>query len=67
MGILVNVVLLRILVAVENQEDISEEASMRLNDLCKMLHELENLFMEDTQVMPSAITAITSAPDVLKT
>lgn len=47
MGILVNAVLLRVLVEIENQEDISEESSLRLNDLCKMLHELESLFVED--------------------
>lgn len=35
---------------IENQEDISEESSHRLNDLCKMLHELESLFMDDEEV-----------------
>ena len=28
----------------EDQTDISEEESIRLNRLCKMLHELESLF-----------------------
>lgn len=50
LGILVNAVLLRVLVEIENQEDISEEASHRLNDLCKMLHELEGLFMDGEEV-----------------
>lgn len=50
LGILVNAVLLRVLVEIENQEDISEEASHRLNDLCKMMHELEGLFMEGEEV-----------------
>lgn len=50
LGILVNAVLLRVLVEIENQEDISEEASHRLNDLCKMLHDLEELFMEGEEV-----------------
>lgn len=44
LGILVNAVLFRVLVEIENQEDISEEASHRLNDLCKMLHTVEDLF-----------------------
>lgn len=47
LGILVNAVLLRVLVEIENQEDISEEASHRLNDLCKMLHEVEGLFVDE--------------------
>lgn len=50
MGILVNALLLRVLVDIENQEDISEEASLRLNELCKMLHELERLFTEGDEV-----------------
>lgn len=47
---LVNAVLLRMLVDIENQEDISEEASHRLMDLCKMLHDVENLFLDDEEV-----------------
>jgi hypothetical protein len=50
MGVLVNAVLLRILVDIENQEDISEEASHRLMDLCNMLHDVENLFMDEDEV-----------------
>lgn len=43
-GGLVNEVLLRVLDEIEAQADISEEESIRLNKLCKMLHELESLF-----------------------
>ena len=50
LGILVNAVLLRVLVDIENREDISEEASHRLNELCQMLHDVEKLFMEDEEV-----------------
>lgn len=39
-----NEVLLRVLDEIEDQTDISEEESIRLNRLCKMLHELESLF-----------------------
>lgn len=53
LGILVNAVLLRVLVEIENQEDISEESSHRLNDLCKMLHELESLFQDGEEVSAS--------------
>ncbi|GAA5901340.1 hypothetical protein JCM5296_006764 [Sporobolomyces johnsonii] len=44
LGGLVNEVLLRVLDEIEDQTDISEEESIRLNKLCKMLHELESLF-----------------------
>ncbi|GAA5977789.1 hypothetical protein JCM11641_006073 [Rhodosporidiobolus odoratus] len=44
LGGLVNEVLLRVLDEIEDQTDISEEESIRLNALCKMLHELESLF-----------------------
>ncbi|GAA5824155.1 hypothetical protein JCM11251_001543 [Rhodosporidiobolus azoricus] len=44
LGGLINEVLLRILDEIEDQADISEEESIRLNALCKMLHELESLF-----------------------
>ncbi|GAA5945607.1 hypothetical protein JCM1841_003914, partial [Sporobolomyces salmonicolor] len=44
LGGLVNEVLLRVLDEIEDQTDISEEESIRLNKLCKMLHELEGLF-----------------------
>ncbi|GAA6011922.1 hypothetical protein JCM10207_003430 [Rhodosporidiobolus poonsookiae] len=44
LGGLVNEVLLRVLDEIEDQADISEEESIRLNKLCKMLHELETLF-----------------------
>jgi hypothetical protein len=50
LGILVNGVLLRVLVDIENQEDISEEASHRLNELCQMLHDAEKLFMDGEEV-----------------
>lgn len=56
MGILVNAVLLRVLVEIENQEDISEESSLRLNDLCKMLHELESLFVEESATLDDVST-----------
>ena len=56
MGILVNAVLLRVLVEIENQEDISEESSLRLNDLCKMLHELESLFVEESVTPGNVLT-----------
>merc|ERR1711939_1136469 len=45
LGVLTNAVLFRVLIEIENQEDISEESSLRLNDLCKILHELEGLFV----------------------
>ncbi|BGP48144.1 ribosome bioproteinsis protein ytm1 [Rhodotorula kratochvilovae] len=44
LGGLINEVLLRVLDEIEEQTDISEEESIRLNKLCKMLHELESLF-----------------------
>lgn len=44
LGGLVNEVLLRVLDEIEEQTDISEEESIRLNRLSKMLHELEGLF-----------------------
>lgn len=44
-GELVNHVLYIILLDIEDQEDISEEASRRLGELCTMLHELEDLFI----------------------
>lgn len=46
-GILVNAVLARVLGEIEDQADISEEESTRLNSLCKILHGLENLFMTE--------------------
>ena len=64
MGILVNTVLLRILLCIENQEDISEGASLRLNDLCKMLHDLENLFMDGEEVRNPKQCMMTAA-DIL--
>ncbi|GAA6056789.1 hypothetical protein JCM3770_002800, partial [Rhodotorula araucariae] len=44
LGGLINEVLLRVLDEIEEQTDISEAESIRLNKLCKMLHELESLF-----------------------
>ncbi|GAA5851143.1 hypothetical protein JCM8547_004143 [Rhodosporidiobolus lusitaniae] len=44
LGGLINEVLLRVLDEIETQTDISEDESIRLNQLCKMLHELESLF-----------------------
>ncbi|GAA6016544.1 hypothetical protein JCM11491_002356 [Sporobolomyces phaffii] len=44
LGGLVNEVLLRVLDEIEDQTDISEDESIRLNRLCKMLHALESLF-----------------------
>ncbi|KAK4698605.1 hypothetical protein P7C70_g7668, partial [Phenoliferia sp. Uapishka_3] len=44
LGGLVNDVLLRVLNEIEDQVDISEEESIRLNRLCKVLHGLEKLF-----------------------
>ncbi|BGP32042.1 ribosome bioproteinsis protein ytm1 [Rhodotorula toruloides] len=44
LGGLVNELLLRVLDEIEDQTDISEAESVRLNKLCKMLHELESLF-----------------------
>lgn len=44
LGTLVNEVLQRILDEIMDQLDISEEESIRLNKLCKALHDLENLF-----------------------
>lgn len=46
---------------IENQEDISEEASHRLNDLCKMLHELEELFKDGEEVCVDSMTSIETA------
>lgn len=48
LGTLVNEVLQRILDEIMDQIDISEEESIRLNKLCKMLHDLENLFEGDS-------------------
>lgn len=44
LGGLINEVLLRVLDEIEEQTDISEDESIRLNKLCKMLHNLESLF-----------------------
>lgn len=46
-GVLVSAVLLRMLVNLENKGDHSEEASHRLMVLCKMLHDVEDLFTDD--------------------
>ena len=46
LGLLVNVVLHRVLTEIEDQVDISEEESIRLNKLCKILHGLEDLFID---------------------
>jgi len=54
LGGLVNEVLLRVLDEIEDQTDISEEESIRLNRLCKMLHELESLF-EGSEVSSFAL------------
>lgn len=47
LGNLVNDVLQRVLDEIMEQIDISEEESIRLNKLCKMLHGLEELFEGD--------------------
>ena len=47
LGSLVNVVLHRVLNEIEDQVDISEEESIRLNKLCKILHGLEDLFIDE--------------------
>lgn len=44
LGSLINDVLSRVLEEIEDQQDISEEESIRLNKLCKLLHGLEDLF-----------------------
>lgn len=41
-----NEVLLRVLDEIETMDDISERESVRLNELCTMLHGLESLFEE---------------------
>lgn len=48
LGSLVNVVLHRVLTEIEDQVDISEEESIRLNKLCKILHGLEDLFIDES-------------------
>ncbi|KAM0748203.1 hypothetical protein T439DRAFT_76171 [Meredithblackwellia eburnea MCA 4105] len=48
LGGLVNDVLSRVLTEIEDQIDISEEESIRLNKLCKTLHGLESLFTTDS-------------------
>lgn len=50
MGDLVNGVLARVLEEIEDQDDISEEDSKRLNRLCKMLHGLDALFVDGESV-----------------
>lgn len=45
-GGLVNSVLYRVLNEIEDQVDISEEESIKLNVLCKILHGLEGIFLE---------------------
>lgn len=45
LGSLVDDVLLRVLNEIEEQADISEVESIRLNKLCKVLHGLESLFL----------------------
>lgn len=47
LGNLVNDVLQRVLDEIMEQIDISEEESIRLNKLCKQLHDLEGLFEGD--------------------
>ncbi|KAI5474237.1 centromere/kinetochore protein ZW10 [Pseudohyphozyma bogoriensis] len=46
LGGLINDVLERVLNEIEDQADISEVESIRLNKLCKVLHGLESLFVE---------------------
>jgi hypothetical protein len=50
MGDLVNGVLARVLEEIEEQDDISEEDSKRLNQLCKLLHGLDALFLDGETV-----------------
>jgi hypothetical protein len=57
LGGLVNEVLLRVLDEIEGQIDISEEESIRLNKLCKLLHGLESLFEGDI-VSAVALTSL---------
>jgi hypothetical protein len=53
LGGLLNEVLLRVLDEIETMDDISERESVRLNELCTMLHGLESLF-EDSEVRSSS-------------
>ena len=46
LGGLVNSVLYRVLNEIEDQVDISEEESIKLNILCKILHGLEGIFLD---------------------
>lgn len=70
LGALVNSVLLRVLTEIEDQEDISEEESIRLNKLCKSLHELETLFVGDNgsvrlcTALPTLLTSSSRRSDV---
>lgn len=50
LGRLANEVLERVLLEIEEQSDISEEESIRLNKLCKILHGLEDLFVVEGAV-----------------
>lgn len=57
MGGLVNKILSRILREIEDHPDIGEEESKQLNQLCKMLHDLDGLFAEGENVggLPSQL------------
>lgn len=71
LGGLVNEVLLRVLDEIEEQTDISEEESIRLNKLSKMLHDLEGLFdgsevifLHLTEPRDATLTAIPAQTNV---
>lgn len=51
MGYLIDRVLFRILTDIENQNDISEEESTKLNIFCKRMHDLEEVFKENEEVI----------------
>lgn len=62
LGVLVNSVLTRVLTEIEDQSDISEQESIRLNSLCKILHGLEKLFMLDEKSVRVVISSFDHIP-----
>lgn len=53
-GDLVNSVLSRMLREIEDHLDIGEEESKQMNQLCKMLHDLDGLFAQGDNVCHSS-------------
>lgn len=61
-GDLVNTLLSRILSEIESHADIGEEESKQMNQLCKMLHDLDSLFAQGESVSVSLYCILVLEP-----